>query len=252
MGKLGQRIGAEFLKLHRTWLMWMHIVIPAAGITVFLLYYRFSAFDDWGKISAYVQALATVSPALVGVICALAAEQEKEAGRFQNLLGIGRSKGVNLAGKLLALLGANFVALGIAAVGFGALFSMVSFQGVKLGAKACLILTLLLWSPQIFSYCFHLFLGLRFSKGITIGVGIVESLLGALLLTGLGDRVWQWVPSAWAGRLTGIYLLHTGGTLEVYSSTLLSQTALLVGMTLAALIALFIWVRQYEGAGVDD
>ena len=36
----------------------------------------------------------------------------------------------------------------------------------------------------------HLFVSFQFGKGASIGLGIVEALLVALLLTGLGDRIW--------------------------------------------------------------
>lgn len=253
MGKLGGSLTAEFMKMRRTWLLWIHLVMPLAGIVVFLLYYRISAWSDWGKISGYMEVLSAVSPTLAGIICALAADQEKQAGHLQNLLGGTESRTLNVGAKLGMLLLWNLAAMLLAVTGFGAGF-WLWVSKLSLPGSFYFVLTALLWLPQILSYCFHFFLGLRFSKGVTIGVGIVESLLASLLMTGLGEGIWQYFPCAWAGRLTRYYVLYIN---ENINSFLLTEPVkvgiILMGVfTLAGTVLMFSWVHVYEGSQAED
>ncbi len=245
---------AEWMKMRRTWILWLHILMPLIGITVFLLYYRISIWSDWGKISGYVEVVAAVCPTLVGFVTALAAEQEKQAGHFQNLLGIGKYRGKNLAVKLCSLLIWNLLAVGLTIGGFGVGFYLF-VSGIPVSAGFYLKVIFLIWVCQIFAYGFHLFLGLRFSKGITIGAGIVESVVSALMMTGLGERIWQWLPCAWAGRFSGYCVKIASGT-EANVEFIIEQMKLggsaTAGITLAGMAGLFVWFWRYEGRRMED
>ncbi len=72
--------------------------------------------------------------------------------------------------------------------GFEALFAVVRHQ-TPYGPGYYLWGTLLVYVSNIFIYIFHLFLSLRFNKDVSIGIGIVESMLSCLLITGLGDGI---------------------------------------------------------------
>ncbi len=59
-------------------------------------------------------------------------------------------------------------------------------------------------------FCIYIILfmfGLSFGKSASIGVGIVGSLISALMLTGLGDKVWKFIPWAWGVRFVDFYFL---------------------------------------------
>lgn len=55
---------------------------------------------------------------------------------------------------------------------------------------------LLLIASTVILYLLHLVIAFLFDSGATIGLGIFEVLVSALLLTGLGDNIWQFVPAA--------------------------------------------------------
>lgn len=260
MGKLAIKQGnikmlrAEFLKMQRTWILWLHIAAPLAGILIFLLYYRISGWNDWGKISGYIQVVAIVCPTLVGFVCALSAEQEKQAGHFQNILGVGRYQEKNLAVKLASLMLWNLAAVLLAVGGFGAGYYL-AVSKMQVPVAFYFVLTGILWVCQLFSYCFHLFLGLKFTKGITIGAGIVESLLAALMLTGMGEGLWQYIPSAWAVRLTGYYIQNAAEVMvnsELVSAQIKLGCVMLAAFTFTAVLLVFVWFHFYEGNQIED
>lgn len=262
MGKLKKRknrvspfriLCAEALKMRRTWILWLHIVMPLIGIAVFLWYYRFSAWSEWGKISGYIEVVSIVCPVLVGFVSALAAEQEKQAGHFQNFFGTGRHRETNLAVKLFALMLWNLAALILAIGGFGAGFSRMAEVQVPVGFY--IVLIMVIWICQLFGYCLHLFLGIRFSRGISIGAGIVEGMVSALMMTGLGDGIWQFIPCAWAGRFTGYYIQLTanaGRNEEVLKAQAETGGVLTAVITLLGIGLLFLWFRTYEGNRMED
>lgn len=49
-------------------------------------------------------------------------------------------------------------------------------------------------------YLIHLFVGMSFGKGASVGLGIAGSLIAALMITGLGDATWKYIPWAWGVR----------------------------------------------------
>lgn len=243
---------AENLKMRRTWILWLHIVMPLLGILVFLWYYSFSIWSDWGKISGYVEVVAVICPSLVGFVCAMSVEQEKQAGHFQNFLGIGTYKRKNLAVKLCSLMLWNLAAVVLTIGGFAfGFYIFVSKLQLPMGFYFKLIL--MIWGSQLFCYCFHLFLGLRFSKGITIGVGIVESLISALMMTGMGEGIWQWMPCSWAGRLTAYYVKGVAeGNCELLKGQAEKGSIVAVAITLLGVLLLFLWFGRFEGNRIED
>lgn len=253
MGKLGRGLTAEFLKMQRSWLLWLHLLMPFLGITLFLSYYSASGWSEWGKIAGYMEVVSVICPTMAGVICGLASEQEKQAGHMQNLLGLTKSRWRNMSTKIVVLLLCNLFAILLTVVEFGVGFRLgISSVGIPLPAYA--LLAVLIWVPQIFAYLFHLFLGLRFSKGVTIGVGIVESLVSALLMTGLGEGLWHWIPCGWAGRFTGYFMIVARGTSEgdvLYGEIRWGIICMAV-YTVVAAVLFFYWLNRYEGAQVED
>ena len=45
---------------------------------------------------------------------------------------------------------------------------------------------------------------MSFGKGASMGLGIAGSLIAALMITGLGDATWKYIPWAWGVRAMGI------------------------------------------------
>ncbi len=103
---LWRNIKADFIKLKRTSIIYIHILIPIIGAPpLFLLYYSVSS---WGgtdtKLAAYYQTMAIIFPLLIGIITGIIAEQEEQAGGFQNMFIIFKRKATSYCSKLLVLL----------------------------------------------------------------------------------------------------------------------------------------------------
>lgn len=239
---------SELIKLKRQPLVWIHLLVPLAGIAIFLGYYSYTSFPAVSKISAYIQVLAIAFPTLIGIVCSVAAEQEASAGQYQQLLALS-NRFAALAAKLTLLLLLGYCSSVLAAAGFGTGFTYILKQQSAWGPGFYIETASLLFGSCLFLYILHLFISLRFGKGASIGLGIVESLVGALLLTGLGDYIWIYIPSAWPIRFLSIWMQYDLTSLDTLPSGLLLGPGILwcAGATVIGMILLGYWFVRWEG-----
>ena len=223
MGTLFRYIKADFHKTKHLPIRLAHLLIPVGTNVLFLIYYTYSAWDAETKVTAYFQVLGMGLPLLTGLFCAMLSEQEFLLASV--LFGTG-----------------YFLGMGQRSVGY--LFYW----------KASFVLM----GSSIFLYVLHLFLAFRFDKGVTIALGFVESLLSALLLTGMGEGIWMYVPAAWASRFVTLFYYHEkfcrmNGRYDTMDTGIFSdlRTAVWVCMalTFVSLLAFGIWACRFESPG---
>lgn len=243
---------AEFLKVKRTPFLLTHLLVPIIISGLFLAYYSYSPWNfDW-KISGYFQALSCGFPIIIGLVCAMAAEQEANAGQFQGMLTASKTKIVAYLSKLLLLLlfsfGAILLSFGIFSVGFIELLHEDTF-----GYQFYFMAGCILFVSFAFLYILHLFVSLHFGKGASIGLGIVGSLIVALLLTGLGDGIWSYIPYGWGGHFVSLWSMKASGVdLSTVEIGLQEGIIALVCGTLFALVLSCLWFWKWEGRKSDN
>lgn len=199
-------IKADFIKTKHLSIRIAHIAIPIGTAAAFLAYYAYASWDGYTKVATYYQVLGAGFPTLIGLFCAMLAEQELSAGTFQNMLCASKRL-IAFFSKLLVLILFGMGAVLLASVMFGTgYFFFLGQRYIKYSfyIEAAFVMV----GSNLFLYVLHLFISLRFNKGVTIGLGIAESLLSALFLTGLGDGIWIFVPAAWAGRFINMFLMR--------------------------------------------
>ncbi len=195
---------SELYKLLHSSLAYVHIFVPILGITVFLAYYTISPWNEPEKVSAYLQILAMIFPVLIAVITTITSEMEAQAGFFQGLLSIPCEKRVIHIVKLDVLLMFGLISTFVTVAGFGMLFRWMGNIGFSSSfySKAAI----LLFSGNIPSYILHYMISFALPKGVGLGLGIMGSLLSALLLTGLGDMIWYYLPWSISVRMCSIFV----------------------------------------------
>ena len=256
MGTFFRYLIADLRKTKHLPIRLAHSLIPVGTSILFLIYYTHSAWDNDTKIVAYFQVLGMGLPLLTGLFCAMLAEQEFSAGGFQNMLSVQKRMAVFFSKlSVLLLFGIFAVLLASALFGTGYFFWMGQQSvGYLFYWKAALVLM----GSSIFSYVLHLFLAFNFHSGVTIMLGFVESLLSALLLTGMGEGIWMYVPAAWASRFVTLLFYYEkffvmNGRYDTVDAGVLSdlRTAvwLCAGMAFMGLLAYGIWACRFEGAG---
>lgn len=239
-------IKSDAYKVIHSALLLVHLLIPILGAAVFLAYYTVSPWDEGQKISAYLQVLSMAFPLLIGIITVMAFEQELQAGTFQVLLCTPGKKVIPHLGKLVVLMIFGLLSSFIAVLGFGILFQMMEngFLPISFYLKAAILLFL----GNLPLYMLQYILSFAFGKGLGLGFGIVGSLLSALLLTGLGDHIWPFLPWSIATRLCSIFVESEIKNRSFTNNFGVGNSFLFILIT--SIILLFIlrlWSEKWEG-----
>lgn len=237
-------VKADFIKTKYLHILIAHIVIPIGTAAAFLAYYSYVSWDGYEKVVNYYYVLGAGFPTLIGLFCAMLAEQELSAGSFQNLLSVSK-RPVAFFSKLLVLILFGLGAVLLASVMFGTgYFFFLEQRYVKYSFY--IEATFVVMGSNIFLYILHLFLALRFNKGVTMGLGIVESLLSTLFLTRLGDGIWIFYPAAWTSRFVTRFLQGIS-TYDIIITDWKAALAICAVMTAGGMLAFGVWACRWDG-----
>lgn len=247
-----QFLRADFLKTKRLSSIRMsHILIPFLTAFLFLVYYTYSPWDSITKIAAFFQIISIGLPFLIGLFCTLTAEQETGAGAFQGILAAPK-RYVAFISKIVLLLSFEFAALLLSCGLFGTGYYFL-LKETYIDYSFYWIVPIILLGSSIILYIWHLFLAFKFNKGVSIGAGIVETLLSALLLTGLGNGIWIYLPFAWGARFTEALLQRYTNTLSGLTAAQCSNaTILCILLTIFSLFASVVWLHLWDGQKSSD
>lgn len=251
MLQLKKLLKADIIKIKSTQMIWIHIYIPILGLIIFLSYYSYAPWSAYSKVSAYLQVLCMAFPILIGIITSMVADQEYMAGNYKNLLASSEIKYLSFISKLIIFLLLGSFSTILAVIGFYVGFSFIGND--TLPFSMYLAVVGLLIGSNIFLYVLHFFLSFRFSKGVSIGVGIVESLISALFLTGMGNGRWPFFPSSWSIRFIGSLFMkyqNISGVFrepDLYLGIIIS----IVG-TILSLVIMLVWFTSWEGKKAEE
>lgn len=240
---------ADYLKTRHSVIRGGHIWLPLITALGFIAYYRFSPWSEIIKIDGYFQVLGAGLPFLIGLFCAMVSQQEQSAGNFQNLL-LSPVKEVPFFSKLCLLLIFCACFLFLASMSFGIAFVMILKSHV-VGLYFYLCISGILFLSSIPMYIWHFYLALRMGGGISVGVGLMESLMSAVLLTGLGDFVWKYIPCTWPGRMSSVFwkawLGDQNACVEWKGMVMVCMVVVMAGM-----VVYWFWVHNWEGTETLD
>ena len=218
-----------------------HLIMPVGAAVIFWLCYRYVPGERTQNLEAYYQVLGMGFPCLIGVFSALLAEQELSAGAFWNMLSaVERVPAFFSKLLLLVLYGAGAVLLASLPCGMG--IYLLEGGNASFGFAAALLLL----GSNLFCYVLHVILAFTMHEGVTVGVGMVESLLAALLLTGMGEGVWPLVPAAWGSRFVTL-LLRASGSCAIIDTECRIAVLVCIGATLGSLVVFYLWACCWEG-----
>lgn len=195
--------------------------------------------------------LATSLPLVISVVCAQAVSPE-EGNHFLVFLGLAVKRRNAFLAKwwmvFLSGLGAMTLAVGGFMAGYCLLLKRMPFD-----MAFCLAVIFIMWNGSFGLYVIHMILNLWKPRSLSICAGAAESVVSALMLTGLGDGLWQFLPCAYAGRWEGhFFRYYLEGKLPLEESVLKASfgvnAVILAGITGAAMTGFY----YYEGRRVND
>ena len=235
---------SDLYKLRHSWYFAIHLLFPILGAVLMLLYSHFSSSNELNKLAAFVQIIAMAFPFAISIVCQIVAEQELQAGHFQNMLTLPDRKKTILS-KLAILLLSGLFSAAFSIVLFGVPFSYST--GIKLPVKFFIFIPVVLWASNIMIYGLHLIAAFRFGRNLGISIGVMGSLLSALLQTSIGAGRWFVIPYGLGIRfaesvLISLFNLPSGGNREMQLGILFGVVATggIIGLTV-------FWFSRYSG-----
>ena len=256
---LPRALRSEALRLGRSPLVAVHLVCGLAAGLACGEYFSVARWDPALGADAYAQFLGALMPLMSAIVCGLAVDEERSAGRLANLTAV-PSRGRAVAAKWLALATLGAGALAVALGVFGAVLAAAgrlplgptplaaAWAGIALGGLPL--------------YALGLGAALRLGRNAAIGVGAAGTLLAFFSVGGLAHGLMtgeltgalttplSWVPFAWPARL-GSLGVETFIDVARVAGPLLVTAAACVALTLAAAAVLLAWFRHFEDGRAD-
>ena len=248
MDEYRRYLKSDIYKLQHSWFFWIHLLFPVLGAALMLLYSHLSSSSELNKLAAFTQIIAIAFPFVVSIVCQIVAEQEVQAGCFQNILTLpSRSKAI--FSKFAILLLAGLFSAVLSTVLFGVTFSYMT--GTKLPVGFFVLIPIVLWVSNVMMYGLHLILAFRFGRNLGISIGVIGSLLSALLQTGLGTGLWYIIPYGLGvrfaeGTLTYLFNLPPAGNIENRIGIIFCTV-----VTCGIIVLIAFWFSRYSGTSSD-
>ena len=174
-------------------------------------------------------------------------EQEASAGHFQEMLTATKMKILALISKFILLLIFGFGAILFSTVIFSLGFIEILHEELH-DYKFYVIGASILFVSHVLLYIIHFIVSLAFWERGFIGLGIVGALLTALLLTGLGEGIWMFIPYGWGGNIIQLWALKaTDAELSIVETGLQVGIFACICGTLLVFSMSCIWFWYWEG-----
>ena len=243
---------SEALRLARSPLTAVHLVCGLAAGLACGEYFSVTRWDPALGADAYAQFLGALMPLMSAIVCGLAVDEERAAGRLANLTAV-PSRGRAVAAKLL---GALAVALGV----FGAVLAVAGRLLLGPTPLAAAWAGIVLGSLPL--YALGLGVALRLGRNAVIGAGAAGMLLAFFSVGGLAHGLMtgeltgalatplSWVPLAWPARLGSLGVEAFIDAVRAAGPLLTTALAGLV-LTLAAAAVLLAWFCRFEDGRAD-
>lgn len=191
--------GNAYKILHSKILL-VHILVPTVAVLIFGAYYSYSLWSEAEKVLAYMQVIAMAFPLMIAIVITMLYEMDLRSGGFANLLMVPYSKITAHLGNLLPMLLLGFCAEAYAIVGFGCVFRRMGYTGIPI--LVYFEFALMMFGANISVYILQYIICYEFGKGISLGVGVLGTLLSPLLCMGIGDRIWKYIPCSYGIRFS--------------------------------------------------
>lgn len=256
---LPRALRSELARLLRSPLAATHLACGLAGGLSCGAYFSAAAWDPAMGADAFAQFLGALMPLMSGIVCGIAADEERAAGGLANLTAVpSRGRAVLAKWAALSLMGAGALALAVSV--FGA--ALAAAGRLPLGAAPLA----LGWAGAALGslplYALGLAVALRLGRNAAIGAGAAGTLVAFFSVGGLAHGLMTgeltgtlasplfWVPLSWPARLGS---LGVEAFIDACSATapLLATAAASAALGLAAAVGLAAWFRRFEGGRSD-
>lgn len=234
---------ADLYKFIKSKIVISHFSIPVIGLILMLAYFTLSSWSQSEKISAYIQVISMAFPLIIAIVVNMVYEQEEDAA-FQSFLSNPSKRYIPHISKLFLLLILGLTSTLISIFGFGILFNKEIFN-----IMFYLKLAMIMFISNIPLYMLQYLVVFNFGKGASMGIGIIGSLVTALMITGIGEGLWFILPWGYSIRLSSYYFQYkiTNNLNWILESDFKLGVISLIAMILIEITTIIIFSSQWEG-----
>ncbi|MGO4987892.1 lantibiotic immunity ABC transporter MutG family permease subunit [Gallicola sp. Sow4_E12] len=231
----------DYLFRHSS-LIWMHILFPVLGIVMLGLYFFGGSREQ--AILDFTRILSIVYPFVIGIVCAVAVSLEEESGMYHRIFTFPGNRSVPYFVKLIYLLLAGLVSLTITIMGFVFLYSKNHNEAIFI--PDLIFGVRVIWLTAIPVYLIQYFLSYRFGNVFGISVGVIGTLIAALMETGLGDGIWMY--SIWGAGNRILTVNSLSDKMKVYFAGEINSCILFsIVISMVFVIGLWFFSQGFEG-----
>ncbi|MBC6356682.1 lantibiotic immunity ABC transporter MutG family permease subunit [Lactobacillus helsingborgensis] len=198
---------AESIKLHRSTLLWLHIIALIIFPVLFGCYYgsRKNLSSSENMISMFITFLALASPLVINIIVCMVYDREGKAGNFKNWLTEPMDKGKIVMGQLIYY----WLLYAIEIIGMNLIYYLTltfGFKVVGISFIKLLFTSIALALFGLLQYELAELFAMKWNIGGSLVLGFFGSIISILGVTSLFDFFWPFIPWAWQSRLIIFWL----------------------------------------------
>jgi ABC-2 type transport system permease protein len=252
-------LSAEFKKRNRSLFLLLHLVIPLtlSGIWVTYISARKDLVNPQFIYVTFFELLGIGTPLIISIICGVVSDSEDEAGNFQNMLGLTKSKAVTFISQISMMILSYFFAILLAISTYT--LALKYLVGVDEINFSLYFLTGFVFTLcGVFLYFFYQIIGYKYGIGMCSIGGFAGLIIAALSITSIGDKIWIFLPWAWPNRFS----LYLFGHSEISQSTITdnytNSTIVLKGcvssfiFTIIVITLSIFWFKNWYGRKAND
>lgn len=208
---------AENTKLHRSFLLYLHLITLFAYPLLLGFYYggRKGLVAPTAMVITFYKFLAMISPVIISIVICLVFDREEKAGEFKNWLAESGRKSMMIQGQLIyywlwyvvEILGTSLIFYFI--LSFIYKIGNISFLKLLITSIAFALLGIL-------QYELAEMIVLKWGIGGSLILGFFGSVISALAITSLFDIIWPIVPWACQVRLMLFWQSGVSRELQIF------------------------------------
>ena len=204
---------SHWIKTKRTPFRNIVTLVPILFPLLILLYISTYTKDYTFQIKVYQLYFGIVGISLSGIVSILTAlniMEEESAGDFRALMNNPMPRKIIFLSKffmlVLVVVIDMFISTSILLLGMKFIYNITNIQyGIFLEGTLFAII------GSLFLHGVYFIIAIAFGSGPVFSIGLSGIILGGLLETGLGDRIWQFVPWAWSPRFPEVPIYSLSG-----------------------------------------
>lgn len=252
MKNLIKSLSSDWYLMRHSKIIWIHVIVPVLGIVLFLCYYSYSPLNESNKISLFIQAVAIAYPFLIAIVTTMLYEQELNAGNLQQLFMVPFSRWIIHGSKIILITMLSLGSCLLTVLGFGIAFRLFGYRSypVSVFFRIALLLFVFQWGIYLIQYM----VAFTWGQGVSLGLGVIGTLLSPLLSLGLGDGIWKFIPYGWGIRITSYYLVIQTETTKMDGIKADYRKGIVNALFITGilLIIFMIWSVTWQGGKVDE